>query len=277
MFFADVHSTQIHCISLKSCQESRMFFNKISQYNNSNTFVSCYARDSCTSLAVYADGKYTRLNMYEYSNGVALNNGWGYFESLGTLTCGFDQKYIQWDALYSNDVAAVKYHNQTFLDLILSEWETPPENRIWPCKDVTIACNRNLTSGLNNIFGDGSGSNDCMMEMYIKDVDRTAYPYPACVYVWLQEIIELQCKRDGFFTCDSDPTYEPTPSPTNYPTYTPTNTPSISPTQPPSLAPSLSPSITPTQPPSITPSISPTITPSIAPSLSPSLTPTVAP
>ncbi len=69
----------------------------------------------------------------------------------------------------------------------------------------------------------------CSMKMYTNDADKEEFLYTEsegcqCVhdYVWLPEIIQLQC------TPQIIPTQEPTPAPTHYPRFTPTQAPTKS-------------------------------------------------
>ena len=279
-----VERVNIHCIGEKSCVDVQASFDGISSENNTNTFISCYTENACIDLHILADGPYTQLNMYAYSSGIILDNGWGYISDLDTITCGLDQKFIKYE------------FDDTVQELVQSEYDQP---YTMPCSDITVICDLNQT-----IISDDEYCN--MVYKYEKIVHQQDL---SCIYAALYDVVKMVCEGNCISSPTSAPTIapssspsevpssspsqsptagptaaptvQPTDTPTNGPTNTPTSAPTTKPTENPSLAPtivpSLVPSFSPSYPPSTSPSLVPTAVPSTSPSLAPSISPSVAP
>ena len=82
VYISDVESAHIHCRVEESCIDMNIIFDAISTKNNSNTSISCYSANACKNLYIEADGPLTKLHMYEYSENVVLNNGYGWNQEL---------------------------------------------------------------------------------------------------------------------------------------------------------------------------------------------------
>ena len=211
-----IASVQVHCAGRESCKDALI---QIDQSGHlPNTLVGCYVATACTGLTVEADSAYVQLMMFDYSENVTLNNGRGWYNSLNTVTCGLDHKYIRYEG-----------GSNTPLELLV---DAEFYNNTFACDGVKIICS---FDNVNNKTDWTATEPACLMQKYPLPESLEGINPDECVYIWLPDIVQLQCKdRDGYFVCGQDPTKEPTPAPTWYPTSPPSNAPTFAPSEAPS-------------------------------------------
>ena len=294
-----VSSVHIHCYGDEACSGMQANFQNITSENNTETSISCYTQNACPGLHIKADGRLTQLHMYNYSENIILDNGYGWSFDDDTITCDLDSKYIKYDFGYSTDddtyssIEALVRYEYKHCDYINKD-----DDRVFipdsvddplpclPCEGITVQC---LVEEANGTYSNGS----CRMQYvwtpessfdsaknrdpFTKKAEREAH----CTYVSLRDALNLQCIGN----CQGSPTEAPTTKPSLAPTQppslapslAPTYSPSLAPTQPPSMAPSLAPSFSPSLAPTFSPSLAPTQPPTLAPSLAPTYSPSLAP
>ena len=115
-------SVNIHCDEYESCTGMIASFDYISA-DNRNTTITCYSQNACTDLQISADNQFMKLNMFEYSENIIINNSYGYSDEYETVKCDLDSKYIKYEFGISN-----------ISELVEQEYQ----NNLLPCQDIHI-------------------------------------------------------------------------------------------------------------------------------------------
>jgi len=221
--------------------------------------ITCSAPNACDGLHVTTTSNKTLLSMFEWSDGVIFDNGFGFVDN---IECNNDRyiKYRNW----------INETEDTITESILAEYEGDH----FPCDGIQVLC-------------DGAS---CDMEYSLRSLDYN--DSVDCYWLNVQDIQNLKCLGDCVNSPTSPPTASPTSSPTlptadptknpsidptTDPTFDPTSDPTEDPTGDPTTDPTFDPSIDPTTEPTIVPSWSPTAAPSFSPSFAPTRYPTVYP
>eukprot|EP01083_Nonionella_stella_P185690 677691_1 len=254
---ANISSFNLYCLQYQSCFDVNISIDSDNNHTTHNDgIISCVSLHSCDNVWITTNSNVTQLAMYQYSEGVTLNNGAGYFYDYDNIMCSND-RFVR----YETDMVPTE---DNITSLIFDEYHS----QIWPCLDVHVIC----------------GENACQMSYKIDVPQAIDTLEPGCYWMHLHHFMRLECQGE----CVSSPTPPPTASPTvppthptNAPTFSPTVAPSHAPTTPPTInpstAPTIAPSVAPTQPPSADPTISPSVAPTITPTLAPSIAPSDAP
>ena len=261
VYAADFISMNMYCAGSRSCLDVNVNISTKDGGNNdtNDSTIRCITPNSCDHIFVKTDSTKTKILMDAHSDGVILDNNYGYIpfdiEHQSNIICN-DDTFIRFETNLVTQPITDYVRNIIFDGYIINSLD------LLPCNGLSVKCG-NYTCTMSYILN-------------IPDFIFSTLTKPYCYWLNVGYFIDWQCEGE----CAESPTKTPTNNPTNIPTentYSPSNSPSVSPTNAPSINPSISPSLSPSTVPSISPSVAPSDSPTTAPSLSPSNAPSISP
>ena len=236
----DVYELILDCVTAKSCMEvyvyiSNVTFSEINCYSlsvsvpkaiQSSVNGSLFSLLACDGLYIWTDTDDTKLNMYQFSEGIVFSSPTGWTRD--NLECDPLDAYI----ILNGDASSI---DQGLSELFVEH----------PCEGIKFRCDY-----WNYYYYDWNPNYSCIIESIEKEINIDSFhPFSNyCQPIYFSDMSDIDCPGDCPNSPTLPPNLKPTLSPTKY-------------TTPPTNAPTVSPSAAPTSPPTISPSTSPTNNP----------------
>eukprot|EP01083_Nonionella_stella_P315621 1140589_1 len=89
---ANISSFNLYCLQYQSCFDVNISIDSDNNHTTHNDgIISCVSLHSCDNVWITTNSNVTQLAMYQYSEGVTLNNGAGYFYDYDNIRCSNDR------------------------------------------------------------------------------------------------------------------------------------------------------------------------------------------
>eukprot|EP01084_Bolivina_argentea_P305583 527913_1 len=186
----------LFCTAEQACNDAVIKLNYSQaniNLNNNNGIIECIAFSSCDNIEIITSSAKTKLIMYEYSQNVLFNNGFGYVEALQNIDCNMDR------LLY----VSMPMTTQTITTLISAQYT----QYLLPCAAVNVECTQS----------------SCAMQYDLNNETINNLEEHECVVINLTLLQNVNCM--GNCSATLSPTFEPTNNPTLIPIYPPTRRP----------------------------------------------------